>query len=159
MSKGKWIAFLDSDDVWFNNKLGIIYKNIKENKKYEVFCNNEIIYLNNIKKKYWKYGPYSNQFYKDLLEKGNCISTSASVVSRNFLKSKNINFNENKSFITAEDYDFFLRNVFFNIKRRRWLNLETNKVVHRNWDLVAQGTRITKDFASFLKEIGRYTSS
>jgi hypothetical protein len=45
------------------------------------------------------------------------------------------------------------------IKRRRWLNLETNKAVHRNWDLVAQGTRITKDFASFLKEIGRYTSS
>jgi hypothetical protein len=49
--------------------------------------------------------------------------------------------------------------LFLHIKRRRWLNLATNKAVHRNWDLVAQGTRITKDFAAFLKEIGRYTSS
>ena len=61
--------------------------------------------------------------------------------------------------VTIQDFPIRGRNVFLHIKRRRWLNLETNNVVHRNWDLVAQGTRITKDFASFLKEIGRYTSS
>lgn len=61
--------------------------------------------------------------------------------------------------VTLQDFPIRGRNVFLHIKRRRWLNLETNKAVHRNWDLVAQGTRITKDFASFLKEIGRYTSS
>ena len=61
--------------------------------------------------------------------------------------------------VTIQDFPIIGRNVFLHIKRRRWLNLETNKAVHRNWDLVAQGTRITKDFASFLKEIGRYTSS
>ena len=61
--------------------------------------------------------------------------------------------------VTIQDFPIRGRNVFLHIKRRRWLNLATNKAVHRNWDLVAQGTRITKDFASFLKEIGRYTSS
>ncbi|MHA7060311.1 ISAon1 family transposase N-terminal region protein [Aquimarina sp. M1] len=37
--------------------------------------------------------------------------------------------------------------------RRRWLNEATNKVVTRDWQLVAKGTRITSDFATFLKEI------
>jgi hypothetical protein len=60
---------------------------------------------------------------------------------------------------TIQDFPIRGRNVFLHIKRRRWLNLETGKVVHRNWDLVAQGTRITKDFAAFLKEIGRYTGT
>ena len=61
--------------------------------------------------------------------------------------------------VIIQDFPIRGRNVFLHIKRRRWLNLKTSKVVHRNRDLVAQGTRITKDFAAFLKEIGRYTSS
>ncbi|WP_445297855.1 ISAon1 family transposase N-terminal region protein [Flavobacterium oreochromis] len=46
--------------------------------------------------------------------------------------------------------------VYLHIKRRRWLNLSTNKVVFRDWNLVAKGTRLTQEFASFLKEINRY---
>ena len=61
--------------------------------------------------------------------------------------------------VIIQDFPIRGRNVFLHIKRRRWLNLKTSKVVHRNRDLVAHGTRITKDFAAFLKEIGRYTSS
>lgn len=61
--------------------------------------------------------------------------------------------------VAIQDFPVRGRDVFLHIKRRRWLNLDTNKVVHRNWDLIAQGTRITKDFAAFLKEISRYTSS
>ena len=34
------------------------------------------------------------------------------------------------------------------------VNQTTEKVVARNWDLVAKGTRITSEFAAFLKEIG-----
>jgi hypothetical protein len=45
--------------------------------------------------------------------------------------------------------------VLLHIKRRRWLNEDTGKVVFRNWDMIAQGTRITKEFADFLKELGR----
>lgn len=30
---------------------------------------------------------------------------------------------------------------------------DTGKVVYRNWELVAKGTRITQDFAAFLKGI------
>jgi transposase len=74
--------------------------------------------------------------------------------SSNKLQSKGF-FNE----ITLQDFPIRGQDVFLHVKRRRWLNLDTNQVVYRNWELVAKGTRITTDFAAFLKEIGRYPSS
>ncbi|WP_445438781.1 ISAon1 family transposase N-terminal region protein [Dyadobacter chenwenxiniae] len=44
--------------------------------------------------------------------------------------------------------------VFLHIKRRRWLNITTGKVVYRDWNEVAEGTRMTSEFSAFLKEIG-----
>ncbi len=61
--------------------------------------------------------------------------------------------------ITVQDFPIRGYRVYLHITRRRWLNEDTGKVVSRDWDLVAQGTRITKDFAAFLKEIGRYPST
>ena len=54
---------------------------------------------------------------------------------------------------TVQDFPIPSKNVFLNITRRRWLNESTNKVVTRDWQLVPKGTRITSDFAAFLKEI------
>lgn len=49
--------------------------------------------------------------------------------------------------------DFPVRNkaVFLHVRRRRWLIESTGKVVSRDWDSVAEGTRYTKSFADFLK--------
>ena len=49
--------------------------------------------------------------------------------------------------------DFPIRNkaVFLHVRRRRWLVESTGKVVSRDWDSVAEGTRYTKSFADFLK--------
>lgn len=58
--------------------------------------------------------------------------------------------------ITVQDFPIREYKVFLHIKRRRWLNLSTNKAVFRDWNLVAKGTRFTQEFASFLKEISRY---
>lgn len=51
--------------------------------------------------------------------------------------------------------DFPLREkaVFLHIRRRRWLIEDTGKVVSRDWDSVAKGTRYTKSFADFLKAV------
>lgn len=53
--------------------------------------------------------------------------------------------------------DFPIRDMFvtLHVKRRRWLLTETNTKIKRDWSMVAPGTRITKDFAAFLKELAR----
>jgi len=54
--------------------------------------------------------------------------------------------------------DFPLRGkfVFLHVKRRRWTDNQTGEIVQRDWNVVAQGTRMTKEFASFLKSINQY---
>ncbi len=60
---------------------------------------------------------------------------------------------------TIQDFPIRGFKVLLHVTRRRWLNEDTGQVVYRDWDLVAKGTRITKDFAAFLKEFRRYTGS
>ncbi|MDD7888337.1 transposase, partial [Flavivirga sp. 57AJ16] len=54
---------------------------------------------------------------------------------------------------TVQDFPIRGKNVYLHITRRRWHNQTTNKVITRDWDLVAKGTRITSEFATFLKEV------
>ncbi|MCP9769446.1 transposase [Lacihabitans sp. LS3-19] len=61
---------------------------------------------------------------------------------------------ESKGFFDEETVrDFPLRGkpCFLKIKRRKWLNHNSGKIVYRNWEIVANGTRMTTEFATFLK--------
>ena len=55
--------------------------------------------------------------------------------------------------ITIQDFPIRDKRVFLHIKRRRWLNTKTGKVETRDWNQVAQGTRMTTEFALFLNQI------
>jgi hypothetical protein len=58
--------------------------------------------------------------------------------------------------ITIQDFPLRGKFVYLHIKRRRWTNKTTREIVRRDWELVAKGTRMTHEFASFLKkEINR----
>jgi hypothetical protein len=48
--------------------------------------------------------------------------------------------------------DFPIRNqkVTLCIKRRRWEVKNTGEIISRDWNMVQQGTRMTKEFADFL---------
>jgi len=65
---------------------------------------------------------------------------------------------ESKGFL-PEIYiqDFPIRNqkVTLCIKRRRWEVKNTGEIVTRDWKVVQQGTRMTKEFADFLKAVHR----
>ena len=54
--------------------------------------------------------------------------------------------------------DFPLRGkaVYLIVRRRRWIDKDTGGIVIRHWELVAKGTRMTQEFATFLKGISRY---
>lgn len=58
---------------------------------------------------------------------------------------------------TAVIQDFPLRDkaVFLHVRRRRWFSETTGKTVEREWGTVAEGTRLTKGFAAFLKGLLR----
>ena len=58
--------------------------------------------------------------------------------------------------VTIQDFPLRGNTVYLHVKRRRWLDKTTREVVQRDWNLVAQGTRMTTEFAAFLKEISRY---
>ena len=55
--------------------------------------------------------------------------------------------------VTLQDFPIRGQQVYLHVKPRRWVNQDTGKVVYRDWTLVAKGTRITSDFAAFLKGI------
>lgn len=57
--------------------------------------------------------------------------------------------------ITIEDFPIRGNIVSLIVKRRKWTIQETKKVISRDWDLVAKGTRKTHEFATFLKEFNR----
>jgi hypothetical protein len=56
--------------------------------------------------------------------------------------------------VTIQDFPLRGKACFLKVKRRRW-EKEKGETVSRDWDLVAKGTRMTKEFASFLKAIHR----
>ena len=58
--------------------------------------------------------------------------------------------------LAVDDFPIRGKSVKLHIKRRRWLDVKTNETLQRNWELVAKGTRMTQDFAEFLKKISLY---
>lgn len=61
--------------------------------------------------------------------------------------------------ITVQDFPIRDKASYLHIKRRRWVNDQTGVIVYRDWNVVAKGTRMTQEFASFLKEIARYQTN
>lgn len=53
--------------------------------------------------------------------------------------------------VTVQDFPLRGKACFLKIKRRKWLNEQTGKNVSRDWNLIANGTRMTQEFALFLK--------
>ena len=58
--------------------------------------------------------------------------------------------------ITVDDFPLRGKPVKLHIKRRRWTDVKSGKILQRDWKLIARGTRMTQDFAEFLKKICRY---
>ena len=52
---------------------------------------------------------------------------------------------------TVQDFPIRGHQVYLHINCRRWLNEDTGQVIFRDWNLVTNGTRVTQEFAYFLK--------
>ncbi len=52
---------------------------------------------------------------------------------------------------TMRDFPLRGKKMTFHIRRRRWLKMPERSNVVKDWQLVAEGTRHSKEFAAFLK--------
>ncbi|MBL4862741.1 MAG: transposase family protein [Crocinitomicaceae bacterium] len=52
-----------------------------------------------------------------------------------------------------KDFPIRGKQVYLYVKRRRWLIKDTKEVVSIDWKVIAEGTRLTEEFATFLKGI------
>lgn len=55
--------------------------------------------------------------------------------------------------IEVQDFPVRKKKLFLHIKRRRWEVQSSGQIVSRDWQLVQSGTRMTAEFAVFLKGI------
>ena len=61
--------------------------------------------------------------------------------------------------VTIQDFPIRGKACYLEVKRRRWMNIETGEAIARDWNIIAKGTRMTQEFATFLKEFNRFISS
>ena len=106
LATGSVVAFLDSDDHWFPNKLAICVEQIDQGN--DIVCHGENWSSEGIPVRAVYYGPSKNASPRKLLFRGNCISTSATIVRTSTLNEVG-GFSENSEFITAEDYELWIK--------------------------------------------------
>jgi teichuronic acid biosynthesis glycosyltransferase TuaG len=106
LTQTPFVAFLDSDDSWYPEKLQLCMDKLVQG--YDLVCHAEVWVGPDERTRKVRYGPEARATYERLLLDGNCISTSAVVVRREWLE-RACGFNVHPDIVTAEDYDLWLR--------------------------------------------------
>lgn len=107
-ASSRWISFLDSDDIWFENKLAMVNNFIKNNPEVDCVCHNEIwkdgnhrLLLNHAK----NYDRNKNIFLQ-LFRRQVTFSTSTVTIKKALLISAGM---FDVKLPSAQDFDLWLR--------------------------------------------------
>lgn len=117
IASGSWICFMDSDDFWYPDKLSHLTSYLLSD-QYDVLTSNEIMFNSlSYTSTLLSYGFGSIlTTHSSLLLRRNCLSPSATLISKSFLDQYSLSFSRSRRFIGAEDYDFWLTLAFHNAR-------------------------------------------
>lgn len=107
-AKGAYIALLDSDDLWYPEKLAAVIAEFDRHPDADLICHDEQIRRDDTIVRVSRRRSPRGNLYEALLFDGNLLSPSATVVRLGPALAVG-GFDERREYITVEDYDFWLR--------------------------------------------------
>lgn len=158
-SKGQYIAFLDDDDEWHNNKIEEQIKIIKSNDKIGLVCTgiNRVFVEQGTSNEYLPPAPYDCK--KEILMK-NCIGSTTTVIVKKKLFDKAGYFDEELP--ALQDYDMWIRLCqitkvgvvkfpcveYYNYTNSGQISQNTNKYIEAE-------KKIAKKYNTLIKELSK----
>jgi len=111
-AKGKYIAFLDTDDWWYKTKLEEQIKFLKKNKKYQIVYTNFYSYFQNINKFKKRYSSLPSGLITQKLLNNYSVGILTVLLEKKFFKK----FVFNEKYNIVGDFDFFINlSRYYNI--------------------------------------------
>lgn len=104
-AKAEVLAFLDSDDLWYPEKLERCLAALEGD--VGVVCHDFEIIGDYRAQKYLLTGPFTGDFLQSLLYRSNCVVTSGVVMRKRVFEAAG-GFCEDRDLITSEDFDLWL---------------------------------------------------
>jgi glycosyltransferase involved in cell wall biosynthesis len=104
LSRGRYLAFLDSDDKWYPEKLKQCLPFLESGAD---LISHGLLRIGEASGNLYC-GPQSKATYDSLLDKGNCITPSATVVRKNLVESVGC-YSESATIVTSEDYHLWIK--------------------------------------------------
>lgn len=144
---GEYVAFLDTDDIWYNNKL---------QKQIECFVNdvgivtcNTIFFNEKIKEPLYKKNIKEGYVFEELLKNYN-LSLETLVIKKKLALNSNIFFDKSLSYIS--DFDFFLR-LSRNCKLKYVPDILSGWRVHHESESWKRPNKFNEEKKFFIKKI------
>lgn len=109
LSRGKYIALLDGDDIWYPEKLKRCKEALDWMPGVGLVCHNIAIMHNGRVMRKSSFGPYAEEMYKRLVFEGNCLNPLAVVFRREVFFRDGLKFNESRDLFALEDYEYWLQ--------------------------------------------------